>query len=174
MGDSAMVIVAIFLAAILMFVFPLMTMADKKDDVSVLEAQKATTEFVDSIKTTGLITQAGYENFTTALAATGNAFDINIEVQRLDENPAKKQTAAHATIGDNVYYTVYTTQILDTINKGNNLALNEGDIVSVSVENTNVTIGQELRNFLYRVTGNKSGTVTASDSGIVTTNGSAN
>ena len=173
MGDSAMVIVAIFLAAILMFVFPLMTMADKKDDVSVLEAQKATTEFVDTIKTTGLITQESYDNFTTALAATGNAFDINVEVQKLDENPAKKQTAASATIGDNVYYTIYTTQILDTI-KESNLALNEGDIVSVSVENTNVTIGQELRNFLYRVTGNKSGTVTASDSGIVTTNGSAN
>lgn len=173
MGDSAMVIVAIFLAAILMFVFPLMTMADKKDDVSVLEAQKATTEFVDTIKTTGLITQESYDNFTTALAATGNAFDINVEVQKLDENPAKKQTAASATIGDNVYYTIYTTQILDTI-KDSNLALNEGDIVSVSVENTNVTIGQELRNFLYKVTGNKSGTVTASDSGIVTTNGSAN
>ncbi len=173
MGDSAMVIVAIFLAAILMFVFPLMTMADKKDDVSVLEAQKATTEFVDTIKTTGLITQESYDNFTTALAATGNAFDINVEVQKLDENPAKKQTAASATIGDNVYYTIYTTQILDTI-KESNLALNEGDIVSVSVENTNVTIGQELRNFLYKVTGNKSGTVTASDSGIVTTNGSAN
>lgn len=173
MGDSAMVIVAIFLAAILMFVFPLMTMADKKDDVSVKEAQNATTEFVDKIKTTGLITQSDYDNFTTALAATGNAFDINIEVQRLDENPAKKQTSVYTTIGDNVYYTIYTTQILDTI-KDSNLALNEGDIVSVSVENTNVTIGQELRNFLYRVTGNKSGTVTASDSGIVTKNGSAN
>ncbi len=173
MGDSAMVIVAIFLAAILMFVFPLMTMANKKDDVSVLEAQKATTEFVDKIKTTGIITQSDYDNFTTALAATGNTFDINIEVQKLDENPAKKETSIYTTIGDNVYYTIYTTQILDTI-KDSNLALNEGDIVSVSVENTNVTIGQELRNFLYRVTGNKSGTVTASDSGIVTTNGSAN
>ena len=173
MGDSAMVIVAIFLAAILMFVFPLMTMANKKDDVSVLEAQKATTEFVDKIKTTGIITQSDYDNFTTALAATGNTFDINIEVQKLDENPAKKETSIYTTIGDNVYYTIYTTQILDTI-KDSNLALNEGDIVSVSVENTNVTIGQELRNFLYRVTGNKSDTVTASDSGIVTTNGSAN
>ena len=173
MGDSAMTVVAIFLAAILMFVFPLMTMANKKDDVSVLEAQKATTEFVDKIKTTGIITQSDYDNFTTALAATGNTFDINIEVQKLDENPAKKETSIYTTIGDNVYYTIYTTQILDTI-KDSNLALNEGDIVSVSVENTNVTIGQELRNFLYRVTGNKSGTVTASDSGIVTTNGSAN
>ena len=173
MGDSAMVIVAIFLAAILMFVFPLMTMANKKDDVSVLEAQKATTEFVDKIKTTGIITQSDYDNFTTALAATGNTFDINIEVQKLDENPAKKETSIYTTIGDNVYYTIYTTQILDTI-KDSNLALNEGDIVSVSVENTNVTIGQQLRNFMYKVTGNNSSAVTASASGIVTTNGSAN
>ena len=173
MSDTLITIIAIALAAVLMFVFPLMTMANKKDDVSVLEAQKATTEFVDKIKTTGIITQSDYDNFTTALAATGNTFDINIEVQKLDENPAKKETSIYTTIGDNVYYTIYTTQILDTI-KDSNLALNEGDIVSVSVENTNVTIGQELRNFLYRVTGNKSGTVTASDSGIVTTNGSAN
>ena len=173
MSDTLTAVIAIGLAAVLMFVFPLMTMANKKDDVSVLEAQKATTEFVDKIKTTGIITQSDYDNFTTALAATGNTFDINIEVQKLDENPAKKETSIYTTIGDNVYYTIYTTQILDTI-KDSNLALNEGDIVSVSVENTNVTIGQELRNFLYRVTGNKSGTVTASDSGIVTTNGSAN
>ena len=34
MGDSAMTIAAIFLAAILMFIFPLMTMADKNDDVA--------------------------------------------------------------------------------------------------------------------------------------------
>ena len=49
--------------------------------------------------------------------------------------------------------------------------LKEGDIISVTVENTNVTIGQQLRNFMYKVTGNNSSAVTASASGIVTTNG---
>lgn len=44
MGDSAVTIIAIFLAAILMFVFPLMTMADKSDDVSQLSVQTATTD----------------------------------------------------------------------------------------------------------------------------------
>lgn len=170
MGDSAMVVVAIFLAAILMFVFPLMTMADKKDDVATLTVKTATTEFTDTIRTTGKITQQGYDNFVQTLAATGNSFDVEMKVQILDENPAKKETSARQTIGDNVYFEMYTTQILEALKKGT-LVLKEGDIVSVSVENTNVTIGTQLRNFMYRITGNNSATVTASASGIVTTNG---
>ena len=52
MGDSAVTIIAIFLAAILMFVFPLMTMADKSDDVSQLSVQNATTDFTNKISFT--------------------------------------------------------------------------------------------------------------------------
>ena len=170
MGDSAMVVVAIFLAAILMFVFPLMTMADKKDDVSTLTVQTATTEFTDTIRTTGKLTQEKYDNFTQTLASTGNTYNVDLKVQVLDENPAKKESSATQKIGDNIYYVIYTTQVLDAIKNGD-LVLKEGDIVSVTVENTNVTIGQQLRNFMYRVTGNNSSTVAASASGIVTTNG---
>ena len=167
MGDSAMAVIAIFLAAILMFVFPLMTMADKKDDVSALSIQTATTSFTDTIRTTGKITQENYDNFEQVLGATGNAYDVDITVEILDENPAKKQTSDVHTIGDNVYYYMYKTQILSNLP----LSLKEGDIVSVSVKNTNDTIAQQLRNFLYRVTGNNSSTITAAASGIVTANG---
>ena len=170
MGDSAMVVVAIFLAAILMFVFPLMTMADKKDDITTLTVQTATTEFTNTIRTTGKLTQEKYDNFTQTLASTGNAYNVDIKVQVLDENPAKKESSATAKIGDNIYYVIYTTQVLDAISNGDSV-LKEGDIVSVTVENTNVTIGQQLRNFMYKVTGNNSSAVTASASGIVTTNG---
>ena len=170
MGDSAMIVVAIFLAAILMFVFPLMIMADKKDDVSTLNVKTATTEFTDTIRTTGKITQEAYDNYVQTLAATGNSYDVEIKVQVLDENPAKKETSQTAVIGDNVYFEMYTTQILDAIKMGD-LILKEGDIVSVSAENTNVTIGMQLRNFLYKVTGNNSTSIAASASGIVTTNG---
>ena len=45
MGDSAMTVVAIFLAAILMFVFPLMTMADRKDDTVTLSIQTETDKY---------------------------------------------------------------------------------------------------------------------------------
>ena len=172
MGDSAMAVVAIFLAAILMFVFPLMTMADKKDDVSTLSIQTATEDFTTTIRTTGKITQDNYDNFSKTLAATGNAYDIDISVQKLDENPSKKETSNYQTIGENVYYTMYKSQIMTALNTNNGImTLNEGDIVNVSVKNTNVTIGQQLRNFMYKVTGNNSSSITASASGIVTTNG---
>ena len=170
MSDSAMIVVAIFLAAILMFVFPLMTMADKKDDVSTLAVKTATTEFTDTIRTTGKLTQEQYDNYIQTLAATGNSYNVDITVQILDENPAKKETSNSAKIGNNVYYTAQTTQVLDAISKGT-LELKEGDIVSVTAENSNVTIGMQLRNFMYKVTGNDSATIAASASGIVTTNG---
>lgn len=163
MGDSAVTIIAIFLAAILMFVFPLMTMADKSDDVSQLSVQTSTTEFTNKIRTTGSITQEDYDNFILTLAATGNSYNAEITVQKLDQNPAKKESSGDR-IGQNVYYTMYTTQVLDSLP----LSLTEGDIVTVNVENTNTTIAGQLRNFMYKVTGNSTGNIVAQESGIVT------
>lgn len=169
MGDSAVTIIAIFLAAILMFVFPLMTMADKTDEVSQLSIQTATTEYTNKIRTTGRITQDDYDNFILTLAATGNSYQVEITVQKLDQNPAKKTSGDTTTIGSNVYYTMYTTQVLESLP----LALNEGDIISISVQNTNTTLASQLRNFMYKVTGNSSANMVAQDSGIVT-KGAAN
>ena len=50
MGDTLITIIAIVLAAILMFVFPVMTMSDRTDDMSGLSVKTATTEFVDNRK----------------------------------------------------------------------------------------------------------------------------
>lgn len=163
MGDSAATIVAIFLAAILMFVFPLMTMADKTDDVAQLSVQEATTNFTNKVRTTGYITQEDYDNFILTLASTGNAYQVEITVQKLDANPAKKTSGDTTTIGDNVYYTMYTTQVLNSLP----LSLTEGDFVTVNVENRNTTIAGQLRNFMYKVTGKTSGNIVAQGSGIV-------
>ena len=56
MGDSLITVIAIFLAAILMFVFPLMSLAERTDDISQLAVQTATTDLVDKMRTTGKIT----------------------------------------------------------------------------------------------------------------------
>ena len=165
MGDSAMTVIAIFLAAILMFVVPLMATAEQKDEGSNLTVQIATNDFVDHIRTTGMLTQEEYDNFVQTLAATGNSYDVKITVKRNQENPESK-ISVEGTIGDNVYYTMYTTQVLEEVKTG--LVLNEGDIVLVDVENTNVTIAQQIRNFLYRVTGKDTSVVVSSASGIVT------
>lgn len=167
MGDSAITIVAIFLSAILMFVFPLMTMADKTDDTTAMTVKSATTSFTNEIRTTGRLSQEDYDNFVLTLASTGNSYDPEITIMKLDSNPAKKESGDTTSIGDNTYYIIYTTQILESI-KDKPLALAEGDIVTVKVQNTNVTIANQLRNFMYKVTGKGDGTIAAESSGMVT------
>ncbi len=179
MGDSFMTIIAIGLAAVLMFVFPLMSMSDRSDDISQLTVKTATTEFVDNVRTTGRLSIDDYAAFEQEIAATGNSYNIEMEVKVLDENPAKKTTQANPTkIGENVYYSMYTSQILDTLSsgKGTNkvLALKEGDMFLTSVKNTNITLSQQLKNFFYTVAGNDTYTIAAEHGGYVTANGSGN
>lgn len=171
MGDSLITVIAIFLAAILMFIFPLMAMADRSDDISQLSVQTETTEFVDDVRTTGKLTAAKYQNYVEKISATGNTYDVQLKIQRLDENPGKKTSQVEATkIGENVYYSEYTTQILKDLESGSVL-LKEGDIVTASAKNTNTTMSQELKSFIYKVTGNDQYSISAEHSGIVTTNG---
>ena len=171
MGDSIITIVAIFLAAILMFIFPLMSLSERSDDIALLSVQTTTAEFVDNIRATGKLTLDDYDKFLNTLTATGNSFDVDIQIQKLDENPGVKVTQGQKDkIGENIYYSVYTSQIMDELNANNEIKLKEGDIVSVTVKNTNKTISQLLRNFFYRVSGNDTYQISAQHGGIVMVN----
>ena len=175
MGDSLITVVAIFLAAILMFIFPLMSLAERTDDVSSLAVQTATTEFVDNVRTTGKMTLDDYDAYLSDISATGNAFDVEVLIQQLDENPGVKTTQAEATkIGENLYYNIYTTQVVNDLDKNGRITLKEGDIVTVTAKNTNQTIAQMLRNFFYMISGNDSYQIVGQHSGVVSVNGSTN
>ena len=172
MSDTLVTIIAIALAAILMFIFPLMTMSDRTDDVAQLTVDTATTEFVDDIRTTGKITPEKYNQFLETIGSTGNTYNVEMEAQIWDENPGKKTTQTQREkIGENVYYSVYTSQIEEKLNNSESYKLKEGDIVSVDVKNTNQTLSQQLKNFFYKVVGNDTYTIAASHGGIVTATG---
>ena len=173
MGDSFVTIIAIFLAAILMFIFPLMSISERTDDVSQLSVQTATTEFVDKVRTTGKLTLDDYDKYMQTITSTGNSFEVSMQAQILDENPGVKTTQAETTkIGENVYYNLYTSQIESRLNDNTNrITFKEGDRFSVTIKNTNTTIAQILRNFLYRIAGNDTYQIAAQHAGIVTVNG---
>jgi len=172
MGDTLTTVIAIGLAAILMFVFPLMAVSERSDDIAELTVQTATNEFVDDVRTTGKLTYEDYENYLSTISSTGNSFDVEIQIQSLDSNPSIKVAAAETTkIGENVYYNVYTSQIEEQLTKYKKISLKEGDIITVTVKNTNTTISQLLRNFFYQVTGNDTYQIAAQHGGIVTVNG---
>lgn len=178
MNDTFVIIIAIAITVVLIFIFPLMTMSDRTDDVAQLTVETATKEFVDEIRTTGKITPEKYSKFLENIGATGNTYDIELIIQILDENPGKKASQTPTTrIGENVYYTIYTSQIEEKIApKSNSITptawiLKQGDMVSVSVKNTNQTLSQQLKNFFYSVAGKDTYTIAAAHGGIVTATG---
>ena len=157
MNDTVITVIVIFIAGCVIFIFPLMTTADRTDDIATQVVRTETTEFTDKIISTGRLTQDEYDAFIQAINSTGNVYIVEIEVQVLDDNPGKKVTEAESTkVGENYYYSIYTAQIMEDMQSDGISLFKEGDIISVSVVNTNRTIATILRDFVYSVTGNNS------------------
>ncbi len=169
MENNASVILAIFVAAVIMFGYPLITMAGKTDKAAQVAVESSTNQYVDTIRTTGKLKYSDYEAYLKEISATGNSFDVEMELQRLDENASKKAIQSEGTVSSkSTYTTYYTTQILDMLNNNNGtLLLKEGDIITAKVTSTNTTIFQQLTKYLGK--NSTTGAIVASSSGVVTT-----
>ena len=153
MDDILSAIIGIALAAIIMFIFPLITMSDRADDISQLAVKIATTEFASNVKKVGKITPNDYNVFIQNIGSTGNTYNVELEVRVLDENPSRKvvQDSLTNKPTENIYYSIYTTQIEEVLRNRGDYLLKEGDIFTVNVKNTNQTMSQQLKNFFYKI-----------------------
>lgn len=179
MEETTVTIIGLMIAAIIMFIVPIIMIADRSDDISQLLVKTVTAEFVDDVIKTGEITNSRYQKFITALHSSGNTYEIDMEVKILDENTAKKFTTKEE-IGKNTYYSIYTSQIEDIIGKSaenttNNLdgrlILKQGDGISVTVRNSSATFSQALKSFYYSAQGADIHIITATASGTVAIDG---
>lgn len=153
MSDSFVTVVIILIAAVLMFMVPMISVAHRKDVVANQTVQSAITEFVDTAREKGKITQSEFENLIAEIETTGEIYKVDISLSSIDENPSKKDSSKvsdHIKIGENIYYTEYTTQIEEQLEKNDGeIQLNAGDYLNVTVENVSRTLYQEFKNFLY-------------------------
>ena len=102
-----------------------------------------------------------------------------MEIQHLDENPGKKTTQAnYKKIGENVYYSEYTTQIQEQLGVGystdkssGKISLKEGDRIVVNVKNTNETQAQTLKGSLLSFSNAGQYKIKASSTGMINVNG---
>ena len=173
MGDSLTTIVAIFLAAVLMFVFPLAAIADRNDDTSQMYVKTTLDNFVNTVASKGTLTKQDYEQLEAQLENTNNSYDIELIISVADVNPGKK--TENQKIGDTTYYSVYTAQLVNgttgVLDTEGVYYLKEGDYITVNVKNINRTISQMIKNALYGITGNESYVISASATGVVVTTG---
>lgn len=178
MSDTLITIIAIMLAAILMFIFPLMATATQNDEIAQIAVQSIVTDFTNKVAQQGKITASTYDEFIQKLHATGNTYDVELEAKILDENPGKKTTVASQNmIGENVYYSEFTSTIEDkirnsaTAEKEGQYSMKKGDYIIASVKNTNITMGTQLKNFFYKIVGKDTYTIGATVSTLVTNTG---
>ena len=182
MQNTTSTIIALFVAAILLFVVPLVTLTDRNDNVTQENVKLIVEEFVSDVKNTGKLTRARFQELQNDLDATGNnSYNIEIQIQHLDENPGKKTAQSNYTkIGENVYYSEYTTQVLkqigirtdnEAVSTSDRMILKEGDIITVEVQNTNGTAAQTLKSSFIGFSNADEYVISASSSGMVTVNG---
>lgn len=179
MEDTTVSIIGIIVAAVLMFMVPLYTIADRNDDISQLTVQTETALFVDNIIRLGKITSADYQQYISSLNSSGNTYDIEMELKILDTNLTKKVTIKDPSkIGENVYYSLYTSQIEDkliqdeTENPGKGvILLKEGDRISVTAKNSSKTLSQSLKSFYYTISGSDLHIISGASSGTIAVSG---
>lgn len=172
MQDTVMTIIAIVVAGILLFVFPLMAVSERSNDIAQTAAQKAVTEFIGEVSTTGAITNEQYSRLVSSLNATGNTYKIDMQITKVDENRGKKASWTNQNVvGENTSFNVYTETIQNSLDKKGSYNLKRGDTVSVTVSNSNRTLAQNFRSLLFAQDKDVA-EISAHESAIVTATGS--
>lgn len=170
MSDTFITIIAVITVAVIMFVFPLMATANQNDSITQTSVQALVSDFVNTVAKEGKITLNNYDEFVQKLHATGNTYQVELEVQILADNPGKKGTQINV-IGESTYYSEFTNSIESELNANGVKKLNQGDYILAKVQNTNITMGTNLKNFFYSLVGKDTIAIEASASALVTTTG---
>lgn len=178
MADSAMTIIGIVLAVLIMFIFPVVAIASEHDRIAQSTVETIVADFVNKTAEKGKITEFDYNDLMQKIHATGNTFDVQIELQVLDDNPERKTITSSADSqirGENLYYSVYTENITEKlrneIQEKREYNLKKDDYLIVSVKNTNISIGTQFKNFFYKIIGKNTYTIGASSAALVTNSG---
>ncbi len=143
-------IIIIGVIIILFFLMQNLTTLEIKENADI-QTEFAT--FVDKIRNTGKITNTDYNELLEKINANGNTYELSIGIQKLDEYTTNKIYDEDTRIGENIYYEVYTGQVLDSLNSTGTYLLQEGSIIKIELVNS------------------KNKEIVASQSGMVTVNG---
>ncbi len=172
MDDTLMTVIAIVLAAGVLLIFPLTSLAERNDDISLSALQATTNELVDQVRTTGELTQDEWTSFLSTTSSSGLVVEPEITVQILDENPGVKTTQANITkIGENVYYNLYTSQVEEQLKRNNKIVFKEGDMIFISLKIVSKSMAEVFRDSVYSLSGSDTDRYVAQYGGIVTVNG---
>ncbi len=177
-GDSFMIVIVIFVSVGIMFIFPIMTIADRTDDMAQQTIQVALEKAADTAAMTGKITPELYSETEATIASTGILGDLEVIIQVKDDNPEKKGVQVERDKVDGTwYYTIYGSQVYGYMFEGEEVKpfkLSPGYRTIWRFKNASLSFGQQVGSFFYTILGKNVSNITAEASAMCMTESTGN
>lgn len=153
-------IYAIFLAFLLLIVFPILSFAQLQDETARTVVFSKTTQFVDSVRNLGYITPNMYKEYVETLGQLGNIYDVKIEHHHRTVSPILDDglniIVADSKAQYDSYYKLFTHDEImeklfptDTTTDATNYLFTQGDYIVVTAKNRVATLATRIQEILY-------------------------
>lgn len=154
MGDSFSKIIALFLAVLLLFIFPIKNEFERQDQTTRMFVLTETTRFADSVRNLGYITPIMYQEYANKLASTNVLYEIKMEHYSKKYDPIYDDAwnfQDNYNVNYSAYYTgdIMETLFPDTNASGQKYKMSKGDYFLVKVKNKNKTMATKIQELLY-------------------------
>mgnify|MGYP000866053438 FL=1 len=154
-------VLAFLLCAVLMFLFPLMTILDRQDDIAYNIVLAECNRFVDACRDTGYITPDMYLEFTNRISSTGNTYMIRLSHIKRSVTPVYKQIdgnlsftgeyeITHVKYGEHDILDVLypDNSALPAHDKSRRYDMSMGDLFFVEVQNKGKTMATAIKDMI--------------------------
>ena len=144
-------VVAILIAVFVMFIGPLLYMAQKQDAISQVYVSNETTKIVDSVKNTGFLSRTIYMDFIQKIDKTSNLYKIEIaHIHRIVEPLYDENTGLFQNDYDTYYTNTYQDAVYEAFDQGEDYYFSRGDFISITVVNRTKTLATRIMELFYR------------------------
>jgi len=154
-------VLGFFLAAVLLFLVPVLYMLERQDSIAYTVVFTETNRFADAARDTGYITPEMYNDFVRRLNATGCTFEIHIQHLRTMVIPVYREKGQTSEFTGE-YEVVRISQGEDAIlsvlfpddssadehDKSRRYEMKAGDLLFVEVRNKGKTMATALRDMM--------------------------
>lgn len=160
MDNAIWKILAFFLAAVLLFLVPLINLLERQDDAAFTVVFSETNRFVDSARDTGYITPDMYTEFLNRIQATGNTYSVSLKHIKSTVNPVYRQNGAAldftgeyeinrvAVSEGDIFAILFPGGAVSALDKSRRYEMRAGDLLFVEVKNRGKTMATAIRDML--------------------------
>lgn len=174
MSDILVTILVGTILLVVAFAVPMLATLSQNDEITESSVKSIVQEFANKEANKGKITLEDYEEFLQKLNATGNTYDVELEVQIMGDNVGVKGSSGTSVnaIGENIRHSEFTNTIINALHSSDKqYLLNKGDYFIVSVKNNNITLSKQLETFFYQIVGKETSTIDTSANALVSVTG---